>query len=207
MSSYYCIFKSTTSVNVTTTSGTPLSSVLSVSGCTCHGHCPSNTIAVREGHEDLAYIQEKCIGHRLTSNTYRGQTLPQIDAHSSITHQQYNLLKDIINKELDSRKKSPLYSNADKPAAPTALKPADYVKREQLQKLNKFVSRSSFYKDTVIAPVIPLPEDEGEDKPQISHVHINNTINAVKAMLNDCICYSDCNGYSTCQCYGNCNHY
>ena len=198
MSSYYCVFKSTTSVNVTSTSG-----VLAVSGCTCHGHCPSNTIAVSEGREDLAYIQEKCIGHRLTTNTYRGQTLPQIVAHSSITHQQYNLLKDIINKELDSRKKSPLYSSAVKPAEPVALKPADYVKREQLQKLNEFVSHSSFYKDTVTAPDILLPKD----KSQISHVDANNTINAVKAMLNDCICYSDCNGYSTCQCYGNCNHY
>lgn len=198
MSSYYCIFKSTTSVNVTTTSG-----VLAVSGCICHGHCPSNTIAVREGHEDLAYIQEKCIGHRLPTNTYRGQTLPQINAHSSITHQQYNLLKDIINKELDNRKKSPLYSSSVKPTVPNTLKSADYVKKEQLQKLNEFVSHSSFYKDTVTAPKIPLPED----KSQISHVDANNTINAVKAMLNDCICYSDCNGYSTCQCYGNCNHY
>lgn len=31
--------------------------------------------------------------------------------------------------------------------------------------------------------------------------------NFENGILKDCICYSDCNGYSVCYCYGNCNHY
>lgn len=41
----------------------------------------------------------------------------------------------------------------------------------------------------------------------ISKDNINTIIKVIKEDLNDCICYSDCNGYSVCYCYGNCNHY
>ena len=41
----------------------------------------------------------------------------------------------------------------------------------------------------------------------ISKDNINAIVNVIKEDLNDCICYSDCNGYSVCYCYGNCNHY
>ena len=41
----------------------------------------------------------------------------------------------------------------------------------------------------------------------ISKNNINTIIKVIKDDLNDCICYSDCNGYSVCFCYGNCNHY
>lgn len=197
MSSYYCVFQSRSSVNVTDIS----SNVKTVSGCVCHGNCPANTIAVKEGHEDLSYIQERCTGHRLITSTYRGQVFPIINAHTPITHLQYNLLKKIINTELDNRKKSPLYKDAIKPNQPASLTPKDYIKKEQLKKLNDFIAQASFYKDTAPAPTLTITNDK------ISHIDANNAINAIKTMLNDCICYSDCNGYSSCQCYGNCNHY
>ena len=37
--------------------------------------------------------------------------------------------------------------------------------------------------------------------------NMTTIIDVIKDDLNDCICYSDCNGYSVCFCYGNCNHY
>ena len=52
------------------------------------------------------------------------------------------------------------------------------------------------YKDKWIKPSMVLSE---------SNMDIIKDV--IKKDLNDCICYSDCNGYAVCYCYGNCNHY
>lgn len=42
---------------------------------------------------------------------------------------------------------------------------------------------------------------------QILSSTVNGLVDDVNALIDDCICYSDCNAYSVCYCYGNCNHY
>lgn len=38
--------------------------------------------------------------------------------------------------------------------------------------------------------------------------NINDTVlHNMKYVIQECVCYSDCGGYSVCWCYGNCNHY
>ncbi len=43
--------------------------------------------------------------------------------------------------------------------------------------------------------------------PLVSKSNMEAIIDAIKNDITDCVCYSDCNGYSVCWCYGNCNHY
>lgn len=43
--------------------------------------------------------------------------------------------------------------------------------------------------------------------PLVSKSNMEAIIDTIKNDITDCVCYSDCNGYSVCWCYGNCNHY
>lgn len=199
-SQYYCIFQSSIRRTVDKDN---IKNVLSVSGCSCYGHCPQHTYHIKEGIEGLSSIQEECIGHRLTNANKNTKTLPNIQSGENITHQQYNILRNIINTELDERKKSPLYKNAVKETLPAMVNSFEHIKQQQILKLNNFIAQQQFYKDTVSQPDLPTPAK----KDAIKSVDIHNSTNAIRALLNDCICYSDCNSYSTCNCYGNCNHY
>ena len=194
MSQYYCIFKTSVSTEITNTSD-----VKTVSGCSCHGYCSSHS----DESEGLLYIQDRCIGHRLTSSNAQGKNIPSIASKDYVTHTQYNLLVDLINTELNNRRKSPLYSNVQKDTVPDKAKTKTHITKQQISQLNNFIaSQHDFYKDEA---TVPTNLDTVAN--EIKSIDINKTIAAVKNLLNDCVCYADCNGYSACTCYGHCNHY
>lgn len=193
---FFCIFKSSVSNNVTNN----IEQVKTLTGCNCHGYCSKHYSTL----EGLKTIQDECRGHRLTNSNKQSTIIPIITSGNNITHTQYNLLAEIINTELNDRRKSPQYAKVEKFYTTTpSVQSKQHITKQQITKLNNFiVKQQNFYKDEA-----KVPTDLDTIASEIKSIDINKTIAAVKNLLNDCICYADCNGYAGCTCYGNCNYY
>ena len=138
-----------------------------------------------------------------------------------------------INDELMARKKHPLYEDVDaqqfNTLAPDKISrkstynpnaynpdkkskagkvevesPGKQIEIEDFDTINETLE--NMCRDTVDPDVVQQLnlETETHIKPQDS---INVVIDNAKKVLKDCICYTDCGGYSVCFCYSNCNHY
>ena len=138
-----------------------------------------------------------------------------------------------INDELTARKKHPLYEdvdaqqfnelvpdkisrrstynpnayNPDKKSIADKVEvenPGKQIEIEDFDTINEILE--NMCRDTVDPDVVQQLNLESEThiKPQDS---INVVIDNAKKVLKDCICYTDCGGYSVCFCYSNCNHY
>ena len=138
-----------------------------------------------------------------------------------------------INDELTARKKHPLYKDVDAQSfnelAPDKISrnstynpntynpdkksiadkvevenPGKQIEIEDFDTINETLEKMC--RDAVDPDVVQQLNLESEThiKPQDS---INVVIDNAKKVLKDCICYTDCGGYSVCFCYSNCNHY
>lgn len=70
--------------------------------------------------------------------------------------------------------------------------------------LEKCKDAKSGTKHTNNNQLIPINPEEGAI---IKHSDVSAITTNLNNITQDCICYSDCNGYSVCYCYGNCQYY
>lgn len=184
--------------------------------------------------QNLSIIQEKCIEHRTTYSTESFQILKNLTNSDVILDEQYNELIEIIDNEFKRRQKSRKYQNITHDyyrynhrlfryttiekvrltsseisvnvPAPAQVSSTDEVIKESLIDLLKYVNQSNLLSDTYkAADESTIEKNLAGDV--ITEEDRDYMLNSVRSMLNDCVCYSDCNGYSVCWCYGNCNYY
>ena len=175
-----------------------------------------------EIYQGLSTIQGNCTGHRTKFSSDSLSIIKDITTSEIILAEQYNVIRQIIKDEFDKRWLSKKYQNPKAYiAAPTTQTSAieisgkvlpdevsstDCVIKEQLVNLLKYINSSELLSDEY------TPADDNTIASKLSgdiitENDINYTVDTIKSVLNDCICYSDCNGYSVCWCYGNCNYY
>ena len=162
--------------------------------------------------QDLSSIQNECNGHRITYSynvVSSVNELREVGKQTDILAEKYNTIIDIIDKEFDKRKESNKYKDIDKGTKPLLLQINENDKEKnpdvlakQLNDLNNYIANKELNKDRFTPLTVNI-----EANTTILAANINSLINNAKNMLQDCICYSDCNGYSVCWCYGNCNYY
>ena len=77
--------------------------------------------------------------------------------------------------------------------------------------LSKTLSNTKYDdKQSVLDESYPLLKTVPDKNSIISANFFNDDSDILKdlsVVINDCVCYSDCGGYSVCYCYGNCNNY
>ena len=174
-----------------------------------------------EIYQELSCIQDHCTGHRAYYSIESFNTIKSINTSEIILAEQFNRIKQIITDELIKRQNSEKYHIPKAPdvmpgeqttaiqiskVLPDDVSITDNVIKEQLANLLKYINSSELLSDQYKA------EDDDTitnklDGDIITEDNKNYIMNTIKSVVNDCICYSDCNGYSVCWCYGNCNHY
>ncbi len=181
----------------------------------CESYCPpiskcsehnNNDIQVSntspKDEDPLENIQLSCTGHRLAVLNGRNYLYPTIINNEYIFAEQYNALKDIIEQEINTRKLSKKYNDLSTVSIPElTAESKSHIFDEQLIELNNLIVEQKLYHDVATKPTLTI------DNQTIHSIDINKSITALRSLANDCVCYSDCNGYSVCWCYGNCNHY
>lgn len=203
MSRYFCIFQSLTKKEIGTEDSKNVKTV-SKEYCTnflsdCTGHFLSSN-----GQYD---IQSECIGHRLKNTGIINIDFPtNIIKGKNIESKQYNTLIDILLNEIDERLASPLYWNVrnninNKKRSLKELNNGDLISKKDMNVLNNNIGNQVLYQDTASVPKFSNLDLIAK------HDALEESMTAIQTLIKDCICYSDCNGYSLCYCYGNCNHY
>lgn len=167
-----------------------------VEGCQSHNvdysKCEGNSSA------DLSWKKQyMCEGHRNKySNT---NTLPdEVESQTVSTLQKIKALRQSILLELTLRKKSGKYKNAKKIDLVdiTDNQMMAYTLKNFATELKRFMKDE--YTDTITSP---------SSANIATAKHYNDVVQRTVGMMQDCICYSDCNGYTVCWCHGNCNNY
>ena len=148
--------------------------------------------------------------------------------HSTITPKEINYLISSLNELINSRNNSSKYQNVyniehGAPLLQTmaeinesrvvSAKPSDAAIIRQINELNQYIGKlqsndsyNNMYKYD------QYPNNKIDTSKDITKKYIRTTLlqefsTAILQDMQDCICYSDCNGYSVCWCYGNCNYY
>lgn len=164
--------------------------------------------------QDLSSIQTSCSGHRTiysTESVLSVNTLKEVKKQTTILAEKYNTIIDVLDKEFERRKQSNKYKNTvNNGTVPNKLRVNENNPNNnpdalavQLNTLNNYINNTIFAKDKFK----PNNTSTIQKNDIILAENINTLIETVHNLVQDCICYSDCNGYSVCWCYGNCNYY
>ena len=155
-------------------------------------------------------IQNNCVGHSLPSlSNSIVRDFDSTKKFSLIAAKNKDLtniiatLKTQINKRFVSPKYKALYNDNKLTSLSNISSPitGNYITQlGQLINCIKKLQGSTNYDQ--------YPETTIETPNNIIQTNIiKDAANAITYDMQDCICYSDCNGYSVCWCYGNCNYY
>ena len=225
---YWCIFRT-----ITTTIGSSYNNTIetkTVGKDIDDINCSTNTACVL----NRINVQNSCDGHKLPVGDYRGKIddFPRVRIGSKITSEFFDQLADIVNFQIEERYKSAKYKNipnynqtiehinkstndekitytgamSNLINAISALQPDNNCDQYNASEKNKTLSAMEY-------GLIGSSEAgyiDGTKKKKslvLNKENIKKISDVIKKDLNDCVCYSDCNGYSICFCYGNCNHY
>ena len=212
MSRYFCIFQSGTSREITTEQSKRVkivskhlnaSDTLGYNNCSGHGFCTSNKNGTL--HEGKNVIQSKCVGHRLKrTNEYANGVFDF--SGDTIKSEVYNTILKGIQDEIKIRLQSPLYINYENNfnnRMPSQLSAGKLLETNDINSLTKLLNLNELYLDEVKKPQFFNANLRDVAESTI----LNQQVSTIAAIVKDCVCYSDCNGYATCTCYGNCNHY
>ena len=171
------------------------------------------------------HVQEKCVGHRLpfiqVSYNYDMINIGSVissdyENHSDLINTIIDKLTESISVKLQSDKYKKIYQLNNLTAdinvlSTTSGRPQLSGIIKQLKQINTCIGKlqeNNQHQDMRMYDQFPHNNiEETEDNRKIQAELLNNMSNAVAFDMSDCICYSDCNGYSVCWCYGNCNHY
>ena len=169
------------------------------SGGTSEPQCNNNQ--VREKFEDLAVGQQNCVGYRNGSGKTISLDNDEILIHggkNSFIHKLYSQ----INIELNARKKHGIYENLSTLTSPTT---GNSIKTTDLNNALEIIKAyyDADYSDLSDYNYVEVTEKDLVTKNQLSDIMTEFNENVIQ----DCICYSDCQGYAVCYCYGNCSYY
>lgn len=148
--------------------------------------------------EDIEVGQSTCNGHRNGSGAYitaiNNETIIQ-GGNTSFVAELYSQ----INTELNSRRQHNIYANKETVTVPVSGRDIS------VSDLNNAIEIINDYAINDNISTI-------EGQVQSGNIVKKSNFNALKenfnnAVVKNCICYSDCNGYSVCYCYGNCYYY
>ena len=190
---------------------------------TCKNHAYSYTkqTVKSEAYKDTIYyqgsrteIQSECRGHILNPE-FIEISHDTILKYYNISIGDYNWLVDVLNKRIREKNKSPKYAWNNNNTG--------------IERLNTAQSGNIIKELKELNDILGKMQPEGNDKKTGNRKHdhwiyhsdkLSNETNLIETELitnvfevvvnneiQDCICYSDCNGYSVCWCYGNCNYY
>lgn len=154
-------------------------------------------------------IQKKCIGHILQSEFNPNQDYDMLIKGYKIKAEQYNQLIIELNKKIDQKNISEKYRyngitklhNANTDDIIKELKILNDTIAKMQPKGNDLSTGMRKHDHWIYKP------ENVEKNNLITISLINDFQNVIFNELQDCVCYSDCNGYSVCWCYGNCNYY
>ena len=189
----------------------------------CKNHAYSYTEQENESvaYKDTKYyqgsrteIQSECRGHILNPE-FIEISHDTILKYYNISIGDYNWLVDVLNKRIREKNKSPKYAWNNNNTG--------------IERLNTAQSGNIIKELKELNNILGKMQPEGNDKKTSNRKHdhwiyhsdkLSNETNLIETELitnvfevvanneiQDCICYSDCNGYSVCWCYGNCNYY
>ena len=209
MSRYFCIFQTKTSKEITTEQSKKVKTVSKHHndkndlGCKQHQTCTSNKTGT--AIEGKFVIQSKCVGHHLKrTNEYANNVFNF--SGDTIKSEIYNTILKGIQDEIKIRLQSPLYTeyeNNFNNRMPSQLSAGKLLETNDINSLTKLLNLNELYLDEVKKPQFFSANLRDVAESTI----LNQQVNTITALVKDCVCYSDCNGYATCTCYGNCNHY
>ena len=215
------VYTTNYSVNIKTTSGK------TVIQSTCDGHSlPISSYSITEIAKEsrLSTIQNN-ISVLTNRSNIEFKTLFK---HSTITPKEINYLISSLNELINSRNNSSKYQNVyniehGAPLLQTmaninesnvvSAKPSDAAIIRQINELNQYIGKlqsndsyNNMYKYD------QYPNNKIDTSKDITKKYIRTSLlqefgEKILQDMQDCICYSDCNGYSVCWCYGNCNYY
>lgn len=145
--------------------------------------------------------QSNCSGHR----NGKGTDITAINNETIIyggNNSFVGLLYSQINNELNARQQHNIYRNLTNITVPHSNSIID------IPDLNDAIDTINNYAKVADTDVTNL----STKKVVIGNLVKKSDFNDLKSDFNskivsECICYSDCNGYSVCYCYGNCNYY
>ena len=167
-----------------------------------------NIFRVRNITETMVTIQDSCQIH---SNKQRDASGLVNKPQSGSIINTLNSIYQSINNEIENRGSSQQYYNINNIVN-------TIISSDQLSDINTTISNllaecsSSFEFDSntnLSAKLSTLSLSSIDiEKESIVSANVYAPLSAnVKLLMEDCICYSDCNSYSVCYCYGNCNNY
>lgn len=144
--------------------------------------CPSNYGLNRN---TVYVIQSSCSQH-----SKRG-TIKSINVNNGnlINAETINNLIDDINSELNRRNMGSSSLNKVNVGSETQSKIMRDIYNE-IERMRTISNKNTPYNGSIMATSNPNP-----------------AIATLQSLAADCICYTDCGGYSTCYCYGYCNNY
>lgn len=162
----------------------------------CGGYCASYTGGPKvEARNPIATpnpntktvaqtIQRVCVGHSIS-----GTGVSTVPAGARIEALTILNIQNAINKELQRRGMSNSSFTTDlfgQPCRPNVISELNNA----VSRMRAVSARNPVTGDLMIASTDPNP-----------------SIQMLNALVAECICYTDCRGYSVCYCYGHCNNY
>ena len=157
--------------------------------------------------EHMVEIQSECRVHSHTKRLIKSDDIQ--------TNTQINVLSKLyqsINNEIKARN-----ITKDEDAISLTWLKGQEIQSIDLSTLTEKLKRiceaktSVYHYDSnnnqLLANNYPQISDFNETGKIIQTSAYNKIYDNAKAVIEDCICYSDCNSYYVCYCYGNCNHY
>ena len=162
-----------------------------------------NSHAVSDTYEGLAIGQSVCEGHRAGSGTLIKTTNKEsivLGGKNSFISQLYVQ----INKELAERRKHSIYASL----SDNFTKVPNSNEQIFASDLNDALNAIKKYYDIANSDLNNYNYTEVSTTEIVKKSNLDDLKNKFNAtVINDCICYSDCQGYAMCYCYGNCNYY
>lgn len=162
----------------------------------CGGYCASYTGGPKvEARHPIAppnpntltvaqTIQRICLGHSI-----RGTGISTVAAKARIDAATITNIQNAVNLELERRG----LSNSSF----TPVLSGQICYPNVISEINNAVSRMRTFSAT----------NPTAGKIMTASTDPNPAIQALNALVAECVCYTDCRGYSVCYCYGHCNNY
>lgn len=162
----------------------------------CGGYCASYTGGLKvEARHPIATpnpnkkkvvqtIQNICVGHSIS-----GTGISTVSKETRIDAATITNIQNAVNRELE-RRGLPNSSF-------TLVSPGQICYPNVISEINNAVSRMRTFSAT----------NPTTGKIMTASTDPNPAIQTLNALVTECMCYTDCRGYSVCYCHGYCNNY
>lgn len=176
------------------------------------------------------YQTYTCTNHRDKDCSISLDQHPVESDTTIATTQQIEQIRSAINTEITLRQGNPTYQNGNISKTPSLSTNSEFLPNLPSSPSgspanNTITSNMLMYKQLLetLEDYIKLADKEKSinlsgNGPSLSTIDFadtniiqasdENTLSAIYAeTYQDCVCYTDCNGYAVCWCYGNCHNY